>query len=305
MANLAKHEGSPRTIVLATDLSGRCDRAMQRALQLSKLWNSRLIILSVVEPDGPGGAAEPWTRPLRRRPAATASVARAQIRRQFGEIADMAEVRIVEGDPASVIEHVAEEVAADLIITGVGRDETYGRHILGSTVERLAQRTPAPLLIVKSRVWPYEEILVATDLSESSGQALATADRFFPTAPITALYVADAPMDGPPDSPELREQWLADQKRGCAAFIERSGLAPEACLRVKALVDHGRPEEAVRRYMLDREVDLVVVGSHGRGGVLDKRLGGVARRILDYAPADVLVVRDSRAPSGDAPSQPG
>lgn len=304
MADMAKKSAPPQTIILATDLSSRCDRAMQRALQLAKLWNSRLIILSVVEPDDPDESSESWNPLHRRRPPASRSVAEAQIRRQFGEIADLAEVRIIEGDPASIIQDVAQQVAAELIITGVGRDETFGRHILGSTVEQLAQRTTVPLLIVKSRVWPYEEILVATDLSESSGQALATADRFFPTAPITALYVAEAPTEGAPGLPDQRQQ-MADQKSGCVAFIERSGLAPEACLRVKALVDQGRPEVAVRRYMLEKEVDLVVVGSHGQGGVFEKRLGGVARRILDYAPADVLVVRDSRAQSGDAPPKSG
>ena len=304
MADMAKKSAPPQTIILATDLSSRCDRAMQRALQLAKLWNSRLIILSVVEPDDPDESSESWNPLHRRRPPASRSVAEAQIRRQFGEIADLAEVRIIEGDPASIIQDVAQQVAAELIITGVGRDETFGRHVLGSTVEQLAQRTTVPLLIVKSRVWPYEEILVATDLSESSGQALATADRFFPTAPITALYVAEAPTEGAPGLPDQRQQ-LADQKSGCVAFIERSGLAPEACLRVKALVDQGRPEAAVRRYMLEKEVDLVVVGSHGQGGVFEKRLGGVARRILDYAPADVLVVRDSRAQSGDAPPKSG
>lgn len=304
MADMAKKSAPPQTIILATDLSSRCDRAMQRALQLAKLWNSRLIILSVVEPDDPDESSESWNPLHRRRPPASRSVAEAQIRRQFGEIADLAEVRIIEGDPASIIQDVAQQVAAELIITGVGRDETFGRHILGSTVEQLAQRTTVPLLIVKSRVWPYEEILVATDLSESSGQALATADRFFPTAPITALYVAEALTEGAPGLPDQRQQ-LADQKSGCVAFIERSGLAPEACLRVKALVDQGRPEVAVRRYMLEKEVDLVVVGSHGQGGVFEKRLGGVARRILDYAPADVLVVRDSRAQSGDAPPKSG
>ncbi|MDP1643088.1 MAG: universal stress protein [Phenylobacterium sp.] len=304
MADMAKKSAPPQTIILATDLSSRCDRAMQRALQLAKLWNSRLIILSVVEPDDPDESSESWNPLHRRRPPASRSVAEAQIRRQFGEIADLAEVRIIEGDPASIIQDVAQQVAAELIITGVGRDETFGRHVLGSTVEQLAQRTTVPLLIVKSRVWPYEEILVATDLSESSGQALATADRFFPTAPITALYVAEAPTEGAPGLPDQRQQ-MADQKSGCVAFIERSGLAPEACLRVKALVDQGRPEVAVRRYMLEKEVDLVVVGSHGQGGVFEKRLGGVARRILDYAPADVLVVRDSRAQSGDAPPKSG
>lgn len=50
MTNPSWRQGPPRTILLATDLSSRCDRAVQRGLQLAKLWNSRLIILNVIEP---------------------------------------------------------------------------------------------------------------------------------------------------------------------------------------------------------------------------------------------------------------
>ncbi|MDP2229012.1 MAG: universal stress protein, partial [Moraxellaceae bacterium] len=155
---------------------------------------------------------------------------------------------------------------------------------------------------VKSRVWPYEEILVATDLSEPSEQALLVADRFFPTAPLTALHVADTPPASILETPALREQWRAREKAGCAGFIERSKLSAEARLRVKPLVDCGRPEVVVRRYMLEKEVDLVVVGSRRGGSLFDKRLGGVARRILEYAPADVLLIRDPRTTPREPPS---
>ena len=289
------HQGPPRTILLATDLSSRCDRAMQRALQLSKLWKSRLIILNVIEPEHPTGHSDLGDLPSWRRPADPRQVAQDQIRRQFGESAHGAKVRVVEGEPVSAIEAAAREVGADLIVAGVARDEKFGRYVLGSTVDQLARRTPVPLLIVKSRVWPYEEILVATDFSEPSQEALIAADRFFPTAPLTALHGWEVPFAGFLDKPDFRDQWKEHEQKGCQDFIQRSKLSLEARARVRVLVEHGCPEVLVRQYMLDREVDLVVVGTHGGGGVFDKRLGGTAKRILEYAPADVLLIREPRA----------
>jgi len=268
---------------------------MQRALQLAKLWKARLIILNVIEPDDPTNRHETRDLPSWRRPADPRRIAQDQIRRQFGESAHEAEVRVVEGEPVAAIEEAAREVGADLIVTGVARDEAFGRYRLGSTVDRLARQTPVPLLIVKSRVWPYEEILIATDFSEPSQQALIAADRFFPTAPLTALHGWEVPFAGFLEKPGFREQWKEQEKQACEDFIQRSKLSFEGRARVRVLVEHGCPEVLVRQYMLDKEVDLVVVGTHGGGGVFDKRLGGTARRILEFAPADVLLIREPRA----------
>lgn len=279
-------QGPPRVIVLATDLSGRCDRAMARAGQLAKLWHARLVILNVIELESKG--REVGDRPNWQRPADPHKMAETQIRRQFGENLQGAEVRLLQGEPAAVIDEVAREVGADLIVTGVARDETFGRHLLGSTVDRLARRTPVPLLIVKSRVWPYEEILVATDFSEPSQQALTAADRFFPSHPLTMLHASEAPASAGRGQESLERQ-------GCEEFLECSKLSWEARARVKVLVEHGAPEVLVRDYMLAKDVDLVVVGTHGQSGLFDKRLGGTAKRILAMAPSDVLLIREPRA----------
>ncbi|MDP2009008.1 MAG: universal stress protein [Phenylobacterium sp.] len=303
MTNPSWRQGPPRTILLATDLSSRCDRAVQRGLQLAKLWNSRLIILNVIEPVHTTDRNEMGDLPSWRRPADPRRVAQDQLRRQFGESVQGAEVRVVEGEPVAAIEEAARELGADLIVTGVARDEAFGRYVLGSTVDRLARQTSVPLLVVKSRVWPYEEILVATDFSEASQQALTAADRFFPTAPLTALHGWEVPYAGFLDAPGFREQWKEQEKQGCEDFLQRSQLSFEGRARVRVLVEHGSPEVLVRQYMLDKEVDLVVIGTHGGSGLFDKRLGGTAKRILEYAPADVLLIREPRAVRRGEPSR--
>ena len=43
MADAAPIHGAPRKVLLATDLSARCDRALERAVSLAVGWNAQLI----------------------------------------------------------------------------------------------------------------------------------------------------------------------------------------------------------------------------------------------------------------------
>jgi nucleotide-binding universal stress UspA family protein len=70
---------------------------------------------------------------------------------------------------------------------------------------------------------------------------------------------------------------------------------PERSHGFKLLVECGAPEDLIRRYVRDRGADLVVLGSHGRSGLLDVLLGSTARRILSMVPCDALIVREPRA----------
>ena len=54
---------------------------------------------------------------------------------------------------------------------------------------------------------------------------------------------------------------------------------------------HRRPVEEVVALATDELADLVVIGSHGRGGVGRVLLGSVADRVIRLAPCPVLTVR--------------
>src|SRR5690606_36906748 len=120
-------------------------------------------------PPRPSSCRRGGARPAAaRRPAARRLAMAAQLRRDLGIQAPRLGVRIEEGEPAAGIERVAEELGADLVVTGVARDEPFGRYLLGGTVERLVRRMPVPVLVARTRPRPYRQVLVASDLSEPS-----------------------------------------------------------------------------------------------------------------------------------------
>lgn len=283
----------PRTMLLATDLSSRCDRALDRASELAKSWGARLIVLTVVEEPPPerGGSFElpSWRRPPDRLAAVTA-----QLQLHLAGVAVDTEIRVLEGEIVESILQVAQAEGADLIVTGIARDETLGRYFLGSTVDRLAPSTPVPLLTVKSRLRPYREVLVATDFSPRSRHALTTTIRMFSDVPMTVMHGWQVPFAGFLDKGDFRAEWRDQQLATSEAFLREVRLATGECRDLKMLLEHGSPEAMISAYLYDHDVGLVVAATHNGSGPLDRRLGGTAKRILEVAPADVMLVPESR-----------
>ncbi len=72
-----------------------------------------------------------------------------------------------------------------------------------------------------------------------------------------------------------------------AGVLER---AAEAGVDAASEVLVGEPGGAIRGYAADTDADLIVVGTHGRGGIRRAVLGSVAERVLRGADRPVLVV---------------
>jgi nucleotide-binding universal stress UspA family protein len=277
-----------KRILLATDLSPRCDRALDRAAILAAQFSAELVVTHVLEDiawDGDEGA------PSWRRPPDPLQAARRQLLRDVGVVARKATILIEQGEPAAAILRVAEREGCGLIVTGVARDELFGRFSLGATVDGLLRRSSVPLLVVKNRAdRPYRHIVAATDFSTGSRHAIETAARFFPDEELTILHAYDAPMSGLMSDPDAhRRQWRKAAKKECDAFIRSMDLD------LKTLIEFGDPEQLLRDYARGKDLDLVVLGTQGRGAVAEFFLGSVAKRIMAGLPTDALVVREPRA----------
>ena len=292
--------GRPRSILLATDLGARSDRALDRAVQLAKGWQSPLVVATVIE----AGAGRIDLMALRDPPdwyrgEDPEQVAERQLLEAMSAQGVDARFRVERGPPGDRLLEVAEAEGCELVVAGVARHESLGRAVLGSTVDRLARRSPVPVLVVRGRVQgPYRRMLVASDWSASAEHAMRTAMAMFPDAAITVLHGYEVPMAGLMDTTReqmlaaVRDQALADGRE----FIARC-QPPGGVGSVSLVVERGDPSLLMRMYASQYPVDLAVVATHGRSALLDVMLGSVAQRLLEDLPLDTLVVRK---PSADA-----
>ena len=289
-------QSPPRRLLLATDLSARSDRALDRAVQLAREWHADLTAMTVVEtPERHDPLAVPAWPPAedhesRRRRA------QKQLERDAGSLGVPARIHIAHGAAAPAIKQSAAAEDADLIVTGMARNELFGRYLLGSTVEQLTRRAPQPVLVVRNRVHgKYRRILVATDFSGASRHALHTAVRFFAGRNMILYHAHQVPSAIRTDK-AARKQFSRSIKTGeCAEFLAGSDLPAEVRGRLRIVIESDGLEIALSRYVREHDVDLAVLGTHGRTGLMNVFLGSAAARLLAWLPCDTLIVRQPRS----------
>ena len=97
---------TPKTILLATDLSCRCDRALDRATALAAEWQARLVVLHALQEPASVTDLPSW-----RRPPDPRQVALQRVRNDLqGAQGIDIEVMVERGEPATLILDVIERL---------------------------------------------------------------------------------------------------------------------------------------------------------------------------------------------------
>jgi nucleotide-binding universal stress UspA family protein len=134
---------------------------------------------------------------------------------------------------------------------------------------------------------PYRNIVVASDFSEPSRDALLTAIAMFPSANIVLLHayhvLYETLME---DKCAAREAEARQADEKAREFLAGTAVGNTS---VHVRSEHGSPQHALRELASSGRVDLVVVGTRGRGAIAQLLLGSVTRSILAEVPVDVLV----------------
>ncbi len=142
------------------------------------------------------------------------------------------------------------------------------------------------------------KILYPTDFSELSEHALRYALSFAESnrAELHVLHVVDEayqywmamgpgalPMGPPPD------EMLEIARKELSKFVESKVKAAGVTVISAALL--GRPFMEIVSYAREKQIDLIVLGTHGRSGLRHAILGSVAERVVRKAPCPVLTIR--------------
>ena len=139
-----------------------------------------------------------------------------------------------------------------------------------------------------------KRILVPVDFSANSLHALDYAVEFAKPAKaelivisvIEPLYYAMSEFAAPPVG-----ELLDEQRRQSRARVERLEASyAKRKVRLRALLQVGRPYEVIADAAKRLKADLIVMATHGRTGVSRLLLGSVAERVVRIAACPVVTV---------------
>ena len=292
-----------QTIILTTDLSDAARAAFPPAVDLARRFGARIDLVHVLEnaPGGPGdapGAGRTLRDELERR-------LRDLSRDGVFEGVAAVHPQVIEGYGAGAVARFAEAGGQDLIVAATHGRSGVPHLLLGSFVEKLVRTAPCPVLTWRAGAgrtggpFHVRRILYPHDFSELSGAAL-DAVRFFAASfdaevdlfhvlarefvPLV-LHEESAGMwhEAPQLWKEARE-WSMEELRRLAG----TRLAEH---RVRIDCATGSPAAEIVRQASKTDADLVVLATHGRGGIAHALAGSVAERVVRASPCPTLTVR--------------
>ncbi len=135
---------------------------------------------------------------------------------------------------------------------------------------------------------------IAVDTASKAGQLLGGVESVTVLAVVTDIPGDDAGgIEGSTESPEEAERVLKGEQRDAAAAIDQIvAVLPEAWKPlVKPRVEAGDAGPMIVWVAEHENSDVVVIGSHGHGGLKRLLMGSVSTHVAHHAHCPVLIVR--------------
>jgi nucleotide-binding universal stress UspA family protein len=182
--------------------------------------------------------------------------------------------------PHAAIVATAEKLRPDLIIIGRCGKTALARILMGNVTARVIGHSPINVLVVpRGAALAFQRILVASDGSSYSQAAWELALAMAKQANSRLIGVAVASEEG-----EIIETKAIIHRMLTAASlagVPMKGVNPQGVA----------PDTGIVQQAIKHEVDLIVVGSHGRTGLKKLLMGSVTERVIGGSPCPILVVK--------------
>ena len=279
-----------KKLLMATDLSARSDRALERAVSLTREHGAELTIVHVIDEGLPASLAN-----------AQETAARQAIQEHVNALTAgnglPISIEVVLGRAYVDILEMSEKTEADLIVIGVHREDAFKDMFRGTTAERVIRAGNVPVLLVKERMGgPYRRVIVGVDFSVYSRRAVEFAASFVPNGQLHLVHAYHVPFKGFLHGDDTRRQFSKQHQTQFQKMVDEEMASFLSTVEANApklerIMQEGMPQEILHRQVNRLKPDLLVVGTHGRTGVAHAFLGSVAEDMLRDPPCDVLAVR--------------
>ena len=285
-----------RTILVATDGTPAVLGALRLARRLEVEKGVKVEVLGVVEPVPVFDAGFLVALPEMELYESRQGALRQEIENQLEEVAGSREawpIRVEAGLPGPRIVKWAEDRKADTIFIGLGRHRPMDRVFGTETALQVIRLSHIPVLAVPedAETLPSSAVL-GVDFSHFSHRA-ARAALGLMGAPWEAHMVHV--MSGMEFLPTMSEEWRVDYETELTDRLDElaQGLTIPGGCSVQTHILEGEPSNELLAFSEDRDMDLLVAGSHGHSFVGRLLMGSVSTRLIRGAHKPVLVIPPS------------
>ncbi len=287
------------TVLVPTDGSECARIGVRHGIRIANGFDATVHAVHVVDPGTgltPLGLSQTASGRDERRVAGEELID--SVARLGDEVGVPVRTELIEGDPTESLQDYLTDNGIDFVAMGTRGRSNIERHLLGSVTERMIRTSPVPVLTARTEndlATPVEEdytdILLPTRGGDGSelavDHAVSIATRFGAT--LHVVYVVDVRSQAAEhDTYELGE--LVDELR-TAVTDAVTDRADEAGIDTRVAIQQGTPHSAIQRYAANHGVDLIIMGTHGRGRVEQFLLGSITERTIRTADVPVVTVR--------------
>ncbi|MGA7297016.1 MAG: universal stress protein [Rhodanobacteraceae bacterium] len=290
----------PKKILVASDFSPTCERALKHAAALAARSGAELHVLNVqvLRSELYGWQTRPDMAEVDK---LIEDAAREQMQDFVeGQRAKVVHEVIRDVQEAPAILRYAHEKDIDLIVMGTHARSGVSRMFLGSVAAEVLRVTDIPVLVIGSdhpvADKGYQRIVVAVDLSEGSASLLhnATALADSDNVQLRVVHVCEARTATPYYATEVTDE----QRKKAEGEMEKLLEAASLPGKVESQVLAGLSEEQIVATAKDFDADLIVMGSASMSRMRRLLLGSTTDRVLRQAPCAVLAWRNKSSGEG-------
>ena len=274
--------------------------AIEEALLLAAMTSSSVTLMSVVAP----APAESVSSDDENKKSADHNLAEAQqaldaVVAGLGPKQFQIKTQVVFGKPWHALCAAVLQDKYDLVVAGTRNASKLQRPMFGGTGMKLLRNCPCPVWIVKPRAEDCEEpvILVATQLDEIGLRALRLGvdGSSILDAHVRVLHVIDVESDcrtamSAEEMDQHREQLCSAREEDLQAAITQTDHRTTP-YGVEPMIVEGRPDACILEAIAEHNIDLLIIGTVGHGGVPGVLVGNTAERVMSEVSCSVLAIK--------------
>ena len=278
-----------KTLLMATDLSARSDRAFDRAVKVAQAHNAQLHVVHIVDEGLPAKIAEAQKE-------AAAENIREHLESLPKDVAATIKADVKSGKGSASIVKYAKKIGAELIVLGL-HDASHESIFRGTTSEKIIRKGELPVLVVSERARNgYRRVLAAVDFSIHSRHAIAAALKLVPDGELHLVHAYEVPFAGFMYGADTTDRVKKETEKRLKDMMREEMKSSLAGLdldvaKLKPVLRRGNVTQVLRKEVARVKPDLLVLGTHGRTGIAHAFLGSVAENMLENPPCDILAVK--------------